>query len=392
MARSSQYSPTGAGTRIYSERTVLQAAYDRIEWLFGEFDNVVVRVSGGKDSTVIYWIALEVARHLGRLPLKVYWLDQEAEWQSTVDIVGDWMRHPDVDPIWLQVPFRIFNAASQTDHWLYAWDPAAEGKWVHAPDPLARRENVYGTDRFVELFGAASAHEFGGRKACSITGVRAQESPNRRKGLTSFKTYKWATWGGKEPDWPDNYQFHPLYDWTFVDVWKCILDHGWEYNRLYDTQYRYGVHLQKMRVSNLHHETAVHSLFHLQEFEPETYERLAARIEGVDAAGKLGVDDYFVSEVPFMFDGWRDYRDYLLVHLVDPEYRPGMAKTMNEHDRKLPPGKWLDKAHRMHVQAILTCDWESVKLDNFFQSPEVWQVQRANKPQWKTVEEVPVPS
>jgi hypothetical protein len=69
-----------------------------------------------------------------------------------------------------------------------------------------------------------------------------------------------------------------------------------------------------------------------------------------------------------------------------------MAKTMNEHDRKLPPGKWLDKAHRMHVQAILTCDWESVKLDNFFQSPEVWQVQRANKPQWKTVEEVPVPS
>jgi predicted phosphoadenosine phosphosulfate sulfurtransferase len=237
MARSSQYSPTGAGTRIYSERTVLQAAYDRIEWLFGEFDNVVVRVSGGKDSTVIYWIALEVARHLGRLPLKVYWLDQEAEWQSTVDIVGDWMRHPDVDPIWLQVPFRIFNAASQTDHWLYAWDPAAEGKWVHEPDPLARRENVYGTDRFVELFGAASAHEFGGRKACSITGVRAQESPNRRKGLTSFKTYKWATWGGKEPDWPDNYQFHPLYDWTFVDVWKCILDHGWEYNRLYDTQF-----------------------------------------------------------------------------------------------------------------------------------------------------------
>ena len=77
--------------RIYSKATVYEAAIKRIEWLFDEFPNVVVSVSGGKDSTVIFYLTLEVARRRNRLPLNVLFVDQEGEWESTIDNVREIM-------------------------------------------------------------------------------------------------------------------------------------------------------------------------------------------------------------------------------------------------------------------------------------------------------------
>jgi predicted phosphoadenosine phosphosulfate sulfurtransferase len=381
---------TGAGLRIYSAQSVVDAAYERIEWIMREFGRqVVVRVSGGKDSTVILAIALAVARELDLLPLKVYWLDQEAEWDSTVEIVREWMYRDEVEPLWLQVPFRIFNASSQYDHWLKAWDPDAADRWIHERDPIALTENVYGTDRFVKLFGASLAYHLGERPAASIAGVRCEESPNRRKGLTHHTSYKWVTWGNVEDKKLGHYTFYPIFDWHYRDVWKFIFERGLRYSTHYDTLYRAGIDVRHMRVSNLHHETAVNSLFQLQEFEPDTYDRLVARIGGIDMAGKLGAADYFPSELPFMFEDWRDYRDYLLAELVDAEYRPFLAKLFNETDRKLPASV-LAESYRIGVRSILTCDWEGVKYGNWRQSPHIYHLLRDNRPHWKTVEEVPI--
>jgi len=71
--------------KIYSKQTVYEAALDRIRFIFDEFPNVIVGVSGGKDSTVVFQLALIVAREKNRLPLKTMFLDQEAEWQATID-------------------------------------------------------------------------------------------------------------------------------------------------------------------------------------------------------------------------------------------------------------------------------------------------------------------
>ena len=67
--------------RIYLADNVVEAGLKRIERLFNEFPNVIVSFSGGKDSTVTLALAYKVAKKLNRLPLKVMWLDQEAEWQ-----------------------------------------------------------------------------------------------------------------------------------------------------------------------------------------------------------------------------------------------------------------------------------------------------------------------
>ena len=55
--------------KYYSKENVYEASKRRIRELFEDFPNVVVAFSGGKDSVVVFHLALEVAEELGRLPL-----------------------------------------------------------------------------------------------------------------------------------------------------------------------------------------------------------------------------------------------------------------------------------------------------------------------------------
>jgi predicted phosphoadenosine phosphosulfate sulfurtransferase len=359
---------TGEGVKHFRGPDVYEMAKRRIAWLLDEFPSFFVSVSGGKDSCVLFNLALEVAREKDRLPLNVFWIDQEAEWQGTVDTIEQWMSHPDVNPLWLQVPFRIFNATSKTDHWLYAWDPAAEDSWMRPHHPLALTQNVYGTDRFAKLFPAAIKYHFADGKACSISGVRCEEARTRTMGLTTYATYKWLTWGSVADKARDQYTFYPLYDWTLKDVWHAIEVNQWSYNPVYDLMYQAKVPVHKMRISNLHHETAVWQLFFLQEVEPDTYAALVNRVGGIDMAGKMGWDDYFPKTLPWMFDSWAEYRDHLLEHVVGDEYRDGMARVFAAADARTPPGHYRDWLNRAMVKCILTNDWEGAKLEHIIRN------------------------
>ena len=84
---------------IYTKQNVYEAALDRIRWLYDEFPNIVVNMSGGKDSTVIFNLTHQVATEKNRLPVRVLFIDQEAEWQSTIDYMRSVMYRPDVDPL-----------------------------------------------------------------------------------------------------------------------------------------------------------------------------------------------------------------------------------------------------------------------------------------------------
>jgi len=356
--------------KIYLNKTVFAEALDRIRFIFDEFENVTVAVSGGKDSTVVFNLAMIVARERGRLPLRVMWIDQEAEWQGTADMVRSIMYDTDVLPRWYQMPIRLFNATSTIEHWLNCWE---EGKdWVREKDPLAITENVYSTDRFHELFTAIAKTEFPDSPTVQIAGVRTEESPTRFVGLTSMPTYKGVTWGKILDRKRGHYSLYPIYDWSYMDVWKAIHAEGWQYNRIYDEMYRYGYSVSQMRVSNLHHETAVQHLFFLQEIEPETYNKVTARIQGIDTAGKLGKADYFVHDLPFMFKSWKEYRDFLLEKLItDPDWKKRFVSRFKKMDEDYAELRDITALHKEQVQSILANDWEGIKLDNWKRMPEV---------------------
>src|SRR5690606_5749057 len=97
---------------VDTELNVYDAALGRIRWLFEEFDGKVsVSCSGGKDSTVVVELAAMVAKERGDLPLDVWWLDQETEFQATVDYMRYLMyERDDINLRWYQIPWRLENA------------------------------------------------------------------------------------------------------------------------------------------------------------------------------------------------------------------------------------------------------------------------------------------
>jgi len=349
--------------KIYLKQNVWDAALERINWLFDEFENIIVNVSGGKDSTVIWNLALMVAEQRGRLPLKTMFIDQEAEWQATIDHIRLVMHDPRVEPIWLQIPIKIFNATSPFTPWLYCWEEGKE--WIREKEVNSRKVNCYGTDRFAQLFGAFTAAENPCAPACCIAGVRCEESPARYLGLTTYEVYKGATWGSVADKARKHVTMYPIYDWSYVDVWKAIHDNHWPYCRLYDYMYQYGVPVRNMRVSNIHHETALTSLYYLQEVEPETWERVTQRLSGINTVGQMQSHFSRPTGLPFMFKDWKEYRNYLLEHLiVDPAIQEKMRRQFAGEERHYE-GKALEELIRMEISCILVHDYHGTKRSTF---------------------------
>lgn len=130
---------------IYKENNVFDEALEMIRFVFDTHSDIIVAMSGGKDSTAVFQLALIVAKEKNRLPLKVFWLDQEAEWQSTVDYMNSVMRMPDVKPLWFQISFDFTNSMSNQKNFLRVWDETKESLWIHPKQDIAikKAENIH---------------------------------------------------------------------------------------------------------------------------------------------------------------------------------------------------------------------------------------------------------
>lgn len=335
-------------TAIDGTENVLIAAKKRISYLFDNYDNISLSFSGGKDSTVLFYLVNDEAVKRDR-KFYLYFQDQEAEYQGTIDMVEWAMSQPNVIPLWYQVPIFMTNAASHQQLFLWAWGEGEE--WVREKHPLAIHsiKNKY-PRRFYKfnLWVMLNMKKIKG-KSVSIIGLRADESPDRRFVMFGEDSDLFWLRMIKEPN-----KAYPIIDWKYRDVWKYLTDNKLKYNKVYDKMYMLGLKISRMRVSNLVHEKAFRCLTTLQELEPETYDKLEKRLQGVHTAAIYADESvmYSIKKLPNRFETWKEYKDFLLDSI-----NPDLGKVFRHIFKRFRDTDDI-LANKYMVKRILICDWE----------------------------------
>lgn len=300
---------------FYSKQNVYEAAKDRIRYLFDEFPDrkKVVTFSGGKDSTTVLHLVKEVMDERGIDKIAVFFCDQELESPMCIDYVRYVMHLPWVEPYWVQSYFREWN--SSKGDWFNVWGPGE--KWCREKEP----DSIHDLDQkvkehFGQVLDSMQRKLFGDDYVC-FGGVRIEESPMRRLGLTGSVCYKDITWGAfKKHGDKTAYLFYPIWDWSANDVWYYIISNHHKYCQLYNYYFTQRS-LVKSRVSSYIHENSIQDLKYMKEIAPEFYERAIRRVENVNTT----VQTYnhlcqYVTSLPPYFASWPEYVDYLSKTIV----------------------------------------------------------------------------
>ena len=323
----------------HPEKNVLEAARERISYIFDNFERIIVSISGGKDSTVLAHLALTEAHKRGR-KIGLFYLDEEVVYQATIDQVEYLMSLYPENTIryWFQIEFNLTNSVSLTDGQVHCWEKAKKPLWMHKRNkkniltpPWSHETVIADKNKGFGYYDVITNFEMSTPHTAHLVGLRATESPNRYRAVTKNPGYKDVMWSTRGAN--GSASFYPLYDWNYMDIWKYIGETGIRYHRYYDFCFLKGTNPALMRVSSLTHEKAYHSIADLPEFEPETYEKLLKRIKGISFAQETAKNKkmFMAQKLPKGHSSWREYRDFLLKTYPDKDKLPIFIRRFSHH-------------------------------------------------------------
>lgn len=316
--------------KIYNpDLNVRDAAIKRLGYIFDNFEKIIVSFSGGKDSTALLYLTIGEAEKRGE-KIYVFFLDQEFEYQSTINFMEEIMKHETVIPIWFQIPGILPTAIHHDDYWLYPWNPDERDKWLRAQKRVAiksitwdhnvpysfKEEKMFGFYGFMKIMEQMFKEE----KTAHLVGLRAEESLDRFRAVIKNEGIEGIPWSTKGKH--NSIKFYPIYDWTFQDIWVHAAKEKYKYNKMYDYFWKRGYPMRKMRVSSIMNRKAFECLADIQEFEPKLYDKLLERTNGVKTASEYsGRGKIFkTKKLPDKFMSWKEYRDFLLLTYPNKEH------------------------------------------------------------------------
>lgn len=318
---------------------VVDATRKRIEWIFDNFDNIVVSISGGKDSTVLAYMTLQEAHKRNR-KVGIFFLDEEVVYQSTIDQVRYIMSlYPEnTIKLWYQLEFNLTNATSIDETQFKVWDHEKQDVWlrpkekdsIKQPTWNVNKQTIANKKKGFGFYDALDNFQLTYENTAYLIGLRASESLNRWRAVIKNPGIPNIYWSTKRPQ--GNFQMYPLYDWNFQDIWRFLYENNIRYSKIYDYQYKKGLGMKDMRVSSLIHERAFKSLVELPEFEPQTYDKLMARTKGIQVGNIYGKDDLMLKcrKLPKNYDNWIQYRDFLLSTIKDESIKQIFTKRFSK--------------------------------------------------------------
>lgn len=311
--------------KIYTNQNVYDASQSRLEYIFNEFENVLVAFSGGKDSSVCLNMVYEYAEKHGKLDkVAMYHLDYEAQYQMTTDYVTKvFSEYPGIKKYWLCLPIAAQCCCNMTSGTWIPWEREKQNIWVREmPDSeyVINQDNVQfqfkegDMDYKVQTnFSKWFSKEYG--KTAVVVGIRASESLHRYVAVS--KDDKKIIYDGKK--WcsvidKNTVNAYPIYDWETSDIWTANAKFEWEYNKLYDLYYQAGLTIDKMRVASPFNDCASETLKLYKVIDPNMWGKMVSRVNGVNFTGIYGGTTAMGWKSITLPKGhtWKSYCEFLL--------------------------------------------------------------------------------
>jgi len=268
---------------------VLTAAQDRIRWTFDNFERVYLSFSGGKDSGTMMHLVMEEAikrqRRIGILAI-----DWECQLSHTIDFMREMftLYREWIDPHWVALPMKTWNACSQIETEWTAWDQSKRELWVRQPEAqsitdFARYPFYFEGMPFEEFVPAFGVWYAQGEPCACFVGIRADESLNRFRTIarSNKPTYEGKMWTTNVE--ADVWNIYPIYDWRTEDIWTYHGKTGLPYNKLYDRMHQAGMKLSQMRICEPFGDEARKGLWLYQVVEPAMWAKVCLRVAGANA-------------------------------------------------------------------------------------------------------------
>jgi predicted phosphoadenosine phosphosulfate sulfurtransferase len=279
------------GIKVYSSKNVLQAAQERISFVFDNFKHIYVAFSGGKDSSVMTHLVMDEAIKRN-VTVGVMYIDFEAQYKDTADHVKEIFDSykDNIDAHWICVPMKLRNALTNFEPQWLCWDEDKKDIWIRE-----KPENIKGVDDYPFCFPGMEFEEFvplfgewygSGEPTAAFIGIRAGESLHRYCAIATwekrdmmFKEKRWSTKVTAE-----TYNFYPIYDWKTEDIWRYHAHFPEKsYNKIYEKMQMAGVKLSQQRLCQPFGDDQRRGLWLYHILEPETWFKLIARVNGANS-------------------------------------------------------------------------------------------------------------
>ncbi len=313
--------------KVYLEKNVLDATFERLEFIFDNFDNIYFSVSGGKDSSVMVQLANIVAKRKNK-KFDVLYIDFEAQYKLTIKHVYELKGLSQIRDFYhIALPMALRNAVSILQPKWICWEEESKDLWVrdlpedsinihNCPFPWFRKGEEF--EEFIIQFADWYQKKHGGRVACGI-GIRCDESLNRFRtiafdGKIMYKDKRWTTKVRFHDKYLNVYNFYPIYDWKADDIWGCVSKFDLMYNEVYELMYKNGLSIYEQRLCQPYGDDQKNGLDQFKALEYDTWEKVVNRVNGVNFGNiycrTSALGNLKTSKPNFMT--WMEYTIFLL--------------------------------------------------------------------------------
>ena len=271
---------------------ILETFRDRIEYLFCEFDNIMIALSGSAESSLLLALTHKIWKESYRhRDVSVFNIDTEISHSYTVEhIMREFERvKEDFTPYWIMLPTKIKHNLFEKEETFLAWDDTLERVLRPYPDlhyvitldknPISSYRHGMPVRMLASSFLKWYKSERGGRTVY-ITGARVGETHNKDKISDPKRKYRNSDWIAM--DTPDIWRAAPLFDLTLSDVWRSIKSLGIEYNEIYDNLFRRGDSLHGFRITPQLSKENLKGLRRFAEIDCKIWDELTKRIPGIE--------------------------------------------------------------------------------------------------------------